>query len=212
MAVDQQLLNEAPATFEPPINPKPLKAQAPSPKRRAPLTPSEKATIKALAEGGASASEIARQLVDRPIRTVREALLRFAKAGVTSPAASKFRGAATIEPLPTSSTPARRSRPHMPFTQIDRLRIQNLVDSGLSAAQIAARIHRGLPQVSRIVRELAAAAKPARVALKLDLPMTTWDLLEAAARRRRLEPTKLALELLDHLVRHGSIDQVRHAE
>jgi hypothetical protein len=85
--------------------------------------------------------------------------------------------------------PTKRSKPHTPFTAGDRLRIANLVAAGLTVAQIAAKINRGLPQTSRIVKELTSSTKPTSVPLQLrdskaNCPAKTWDLLEAAARRR----------------------------
>jgi hypothetical protein len=99
----------------------------------------------------------------------------------------------------------------VPFTDADRVRIKNLVAAGLSAPEIAAKIHRGTPQVSRIVREIRQATKPTSVPVlisdsKTTCPVKTWAALEAAARRRSTDPARLLVQIADGVLRHGSID------
>jgi hypothetical protein len=93
------------------------------------------------------------------------------------------------------------------------VRIENLARSGMPANEIAKRIGRASshPQVARLVRQLGLAKpSPGLVALQLALRPRTWEALEAAARRRDMKPAALAVELIDHIIRRGSVDQVRH--
>jgi hypothetical protein len=121
----------------------------------------------------------------------------------------------SVEPVLASSAPTKpkRSKPYQPFSAADKVRISNLVAAGLSPAEIAARVHRGLPQISRLVRELAASAKPTSLTLQLgeskaNCPEKTWAALTAAARRRNVKPASLAVEIIGGVLRHGSIDHV----
>jgi len=112
-----------------------------------------------------------------------------------------------------ASAPQKPSTPRRPFTAADRVRIENLARSGMPANEIAKRIGRGSshPQVARLVRQLGLAKPgPGLVALQLTLRPRTWEALEAAARRRDMKPAALAVELIDHIIRRGSVDQVRH--
>jgi hypothetical protein len=111
----------------------------------------------------------------------------------------------------------KRSKQSRPFTAADRVRIANLVAAGLSAAEIAARTHRGLPQVSRIVRELSSSTKPTSVPVlvgdsKASCSAKTWAALAAAARRRSVEPATLAVQIVDGTLRRGSVDAVIHSD
>jgi DNA-binding NarL/FixJ family response regulator len=197
---DGLALLEQPAASEQPI---PKLSQ----KRRPQLSPSEKEKIRELAARGQTANEIARKLVDRPPRQVRDAMraMGLAKPIPPAPAASTS--------SPRAPTKPKQSKPHQPFTAGDRVRIANLVATGLSAAQIAERIHRGLPQVSRIVREITSSStKPTETSLQLNVPARTMTALEAAARRRHLKPATLAAELIDNVVRHGSVTETLRGE
>jgi hypothetical protein len=122
-------------------------------------------------------------------------------------------------PLAAESAPtkSKRSKPHTPFSQADRLRIQNLIASGLTAAQIAERMHRGLPQVSRVVREISEAAKPTSVPVLINDSKTTcsaklWTALSAAARRRNASPANLLIQIAEGVLKRGSVDSVLHTE
>jgi hypothetical protein len=177
--------------------------QAPSAKRRPPLTSSETATIRELAARGLSSSEIARQLDDRPVRTVRETMraMGFAKPSVAPPASS-----ATVPKQPPKPS-------YVPFTAADKVRIENLARSGVATAEIAKRVGRGLPQVSKVVRELTASTKqPTSVPLALNVPAKTMAALAAAARRRNVEPARLLVEIADGVLRRGSVDAVIHTD
>jgi hypothetical protein len=145
MGDDLQLLDQQPAASAQPIKP-------PVP-RRLPLSPSEKQMIREGAARGESASEIARKLDDRPVRTVRDAMRAMGLAKPMKPP--------SVESLPANgSTPKpKRAKPSQPFSEADRIRVENLVRSGLSAAQIAERLNRGLPQISRLVKELGGEAR-----------------------------------------------------
>jgi DNA-binding CsgD family transcriptional regulator len=202
------LLNEQAPVTEPPI----IKRPAPKPlqqKRRSPLTSSEKQIIREAAARGASSSEIAAKLARRP-ETIRSALRRMRAAPPSS-------APPTVEPLPANGSAQKpKAKSHTPFTQADRIRIENLVRSGLSAAQIAERVGRGLRQVSRVVKELDGA-QPRAVALqvgdtKASLPTKTWDMLTAAAKRRSTEPAVLLAQICQGIIEHGSIDRAVHAD
>jgi hypothetical protein len=112
-----------------------------------------------------------------------------------------------------ASAPVRCSKPSRPFTAADRVRIGNLARGGLPAAEIAKRIGRGLPQVSKVVRELglAPSTPSTLVPVELKLRRSPFGMLEAAARRRDLAPETLASALIDRVIRRGSIDHVLHA-
>jgi hypothetical protein len=185
-------------------------------KRRPKLSPSETAAIRELAARGESSSAIARQLVDRPVRTVRNAMRAMSLAKPPP------REQPSVTPPPSQlangSTP--KSKSYTPITEADRVRIGNLVAAGLSTAAIAAKVRRGVPQVSRIVRELAASTKPpTSVSVpvlmadsKVSCPAKTWAALAAAARRRSVEPAHLAVMIIDGVLRRGSIDAAIHAD
>jgi hypothetical protein len=92
-----------------------------------------------------------------------------------------------------------------------------LIAAGLSAAEIAARIHRWLPQVSKVVKEISRATKPTAVPVvisdsKTTCPAKTWDMLAAAARRRNAEPAVLLVQIAEGVIKHGSIDRAIHAD
>jgi hypothetical protein len=81
----------------------------------------------------------------------------------------------------------------------------------MSAPEIATRIHGGLPQVSKVVREINEATKPTSVPLalgdaKTTCPVKVWDLLAAAAKRRGLDPAHLALAIMEGVLKRGSVD------
>jgi hypothetical protein len=183
-----QLLDQQPAAIPPPSAPPPM----PRPPRRKPLDESERATIRELSGRGESTSAIASKL-DVPARTIRDALRAMRKP-----------------PAPPQRAKTQR------FTQADRVRIWNLLRSGLSAAQIAVKLGRGVPQVSKLVKELDGAP-PRSVALqvgdtKASLPTKTWDMVIAAAKRRSVEPAVLLAQICQGIVEHGSIDRAVHAD
>jgi len=191
---DNLQLDPQPAVTEQPIKPPVPKLNQ---KRRSPLTPFELATIRELAARGESSSEIATKL-GRPTRTIRAArrTMGLAKPPSEPPAA---------ESQPAENAAQKRAKPHTPFTAADRVRIANLVAGGLTAAQIAERIHRGLPQVSKVVRELASSTKQP-TSVPVQCPAKIWDLLSAAARRRNLDPAHLALQIMEGVLKRGSVD------
>jgi hypothetical protein len=193
---------EAPAVSAEPVRQslKPTK-----PKRRPPLSPGELTTIRELATAGASASEIAGKLDDRPTRTVRDAMRGMGFVNVPPQPPS--------EPLPESAPP-KRSKPRHPFTPGERAAIERLARSGTPANEIAKLIRRGsnYSQVALLVRQLGLA-KPTSVQLqvgasKANCPTKILDLLEAAARRQSVKPALLAVQLITGVLQHGSIDAV----
>jgi hypothetical protein len=87
----------------------------------------------------------------------------------------------------------------------------------MSPPEIAARIHRGLPQVSKVVREINEATKPTSVPVlisdsKVTCSAKTWVALAAAARRRSVEPAMLAVQIIDGVLRRGSVDAVTNTD
>jgi DNA-binding NarL/FixJ family response regulator len=206
---DDLALLEQPAASEQPTGLAQM-PRAPSQKRRSLLTPGEKATIRELAARGKTSSEIAGKL-DRPSETVRSALrrMRAASPTVAIPAESTSSPRAPGKP--------KRSKPSAPFTPADRLRVKNLIECGLTAAQIAMKVNRGFPQVSKLVREISEATKPTSVPVAISDSKTTcsaktWAALAAAARRRNAEPAHLLVQLAEGVLKRGSVDAVINSD
>ena len=93
-----------------------------------------------------------------------------------------------------------------PFTDADRATIAALARTGLSSNEIAKRVGRGVPQVTRVVRSFGLA-EPSSIALTLSLKRRSFEMLEAAARRRNTEPARLLVEIVEGVLKRGSVDR-----
>jgi hypothetical protein len=124
------------------------------------------------------------------------------------------------EALPASSQKPRQSKPRQPFTPGERAAIERLARNGVAPNEIAKAINRGSnhPQVALYVRQLGLAAKqtssvPVVISdSKVTCSGKTWAALAAAARRRSVEPAMLAVQIIDGVLRRGSVDAVTNSD